>query len=230
MLTSAASCQIVSDINQHGYGMLPDFLTKPELAKAQAFARSKVTANNSEYMAFEGPDILAGSGLDDLYRSKSFNTLIKDIYRGATGAEPPDQDVYLLLRCLIGKSSAPHSWIFHYDSYVITCLLPIAIPDQEPRGDLIMFPNFRKIRRTYWRNVVDKILLDNKITQSVLKILVRAKLITPVKLHLVPGNIYFFWGYRSIHTNEPCLPEVLRATALYHFGNPHRHYRWRKTT
>jgi hypothetical protein len=38
---------------------------------------------------------------------------------------------------------------------------------------------------------------------------------------LVPGTIYFFWGYRSLHANQPCDPEFRRATALFHFGDPH---------
>jgi hypothetical protein len=37
-----------------------------------------------------------------------------------------------------------------------------------------------------------------------------------------PGNIYFFWGYRSIHANEPCDPNQIRATALLHFGDPYK--------
>jgi hypothetical protein len=36
-----------------------------------------------------------------------------------------------------------------------------------------------------------------------------------------PGNLYLFWGYRSIHTNEPCDPDKIRATALFHYVDPH---------
>ena len=39
--------------------------------------------------------------------------------------------------------------------------------------------------------------------------------------------MYFFWGYRSIHTNEPCDPDKLRATALFHYGDPHRNSKTR---
>jgi hypothetical protein len=46
--------------------------------------------------------------------------------------------------------------------------------------------------------------------------------ILPVeRIKMVPGNIYFFWGYRSIHANEACDPTKVRATALFHFANPH---------
>ena len=33
-------------------------------------------------------------------------------------------------------------------------------------------------------------------------------------LRIVPGNVYLFWGYQTLHANEPCLPTSLRATAL----------------
>lgn len=38
---------------------------------------------------------------------------------------------------------------------------------------------------------------------------------------MVPGKLYLFWGYRSIHTNEPCDPDAIGATALFHFADPH---------
>jgi hypothetical protein len=33
--------------------------------------------------------------------------------------------------------------------------------------------------------------------------------------------LYLFWGYQSLHANQPCQPESLRATAVFHLGNPH---------
>ncbi len=36
-----------------------------------------------------------------------------------------------------------------------------------------------------------------------------------------PGNIYLFWGYRSLHANLPVDPDYTRATMLYHFGDVH---------
>jgi len=38
---------------------------------------------------------------------------------------------------------------------------------------------------------------------------------------MVAGNLYLFWGYLSVHANEPCDPDKIRATALFHFGYPH---------
>ena len=43
-----------------------------------------------------------------------------------------------------------------------------------------------------------------------------------MRIKMVPGNLYLFWGYRSVHTNEPCDPASIRATALFHYANPHQ--------
>jgi len=31
-----------------------------------------------------------------------------------------------------------------------------------------------------------------------------------------PGNVYLFWGYRSLHANLPVDPSYTRAPLLYH--------------
>lgn len=85
----------------------------------------------------------------------------------------------------------------------------------------MLFPNTRKIHKTYLRNVIDKVLLDNAVTQWALRMLVTRRLLNISRVKIVPGNAYFFWGYRSIHTNEPCDPDKVRATALFHYVNPH---------
>ena len=36
-----------------------------------------------------------------------------------------------------------------------------------------------------------------------------------------PGAICFFWGYQSLHGNEPCYGSSVRATGLFHFADPH---------
>jgi hypothetical protein len=42
-----------------------------------------------------------------------------------------------------------------------------------------------------------------------------------VSIELQPGNLYFFWGYKSLHTNEPCDSDEIRSTALLHYTDPH---------
>jgi hypothetical protein len=133
----------------------------------------------------------------------------------------PEAGIISGLWSLSGKSVRRHSYLFHYDSYIVTALIPIEIPTAGMRGDLMMLPNTRKVRNSYTANVIDKIILDNPLSQTLLKYLTRTNLIRLTRIRLVPGNAYFFWGYRSVHTNEPCDPDRIRATALFHFANPH---------
>jgi hypothetical protein len=84
-----------------------------------------------------------------------------------------------------------------------------------------MFANARKVRSSYFWNVADKIVLLNPVAQWVLHKAAKSRLLKPTRIPMVPGNAYFFWGYRSIHTNEPTDADKVRATALFHYGNPH---------
>jgi hypothetical protein len=147
--------------------------------------------------------------------------MIEKVYECGTGRKAPKQEFYQVLRCLSGNSARRHSYLFHYDSYVVTVLIPIEIPTAGMSGDLLMLPNTRKVRNTYAANVIDKIILDNPLSQALLKYLTRKNVIRLTRIKMVPGNAYFFWGYRSVHTNEPCDAERIRATALFHFANPH---------
>jgi hypothetical protein len=216
-----AISSIVSQIDTKGFAVLPNFVESEDLVRARAFVAEALHASNGDYRGFVGPDEVSGSGLDVLARSQRLRTMMERIYERGTGRSPPPQEFYQLLRCLTGPSAEVHSNRYHYDSYVITMLIPIEIPTGGQTGDLLLIPNARSIRSQYWINVVDKILLDNAITQFALRKLTNVGLIKVTRLKLVPGHAYFFWGYRTIHTNEPCDPDRVRATALFHYANPH---------
>jgi hypothetical protein len=66
------------------------------------------------------------------------------------------------------------------------------------------------------------VLLDNRLTQKLLRRTVERDPSRPTRVKMQPGNLYLFWGYRTIHTNEPCDPDKVRATALFHYANPHQ--------
>jgi hypothetical protein len=115
--------------------------------------------------------------------------------------------------------------VFHFDSYVLTLLLPIEVPAGKDNGELILLPNVRPIRRWYTSNLIDKVLLDNALAQWFLRRMARLHPQRFVRITLTPGDLYFFWGYRSIHTNAPCDIDKIRATALLHYADPHRESR-----
>ena len=91
----------------------------------------------------------------------------------------------------------------------------------EGAGHLVMAPNRRPVRSSYLFNLLDKIILDNPATQYLLRLGFSRGLLKLKQIPMVPGNLYLFWGYRSVHANEACDPDKIRATALFHFGDPH---------
>ena len=212
---------LVSDIDRQGYGCLPDYVPAASLATMRSFVSSAIGRSAGEYVGFTGAAAVVGSTLDAFAASHEFQHLIKRIYERGTGREAPPVEFHQVLRCLSGKTAKQHSLHFHYDSYVVTALIPVEIPTVGMTGDLVMLPNTRNIRRSYAANLLDKLMLDNAISQFVLKMLMALRLLPLVRIKPVPGHIYFFWGYRSIHTNEACDPDKIRATALFHYANPH---------
>ncbi len=212
---------LAATLNTVGHVCIPNFIEPAALRHMQRFVLDTVGKAGHEYVGLNGPDAVTGSGLDELYRDPAFQTLIRDIYEQGTGRAAPDEPFLHVLRCLAGASGQKHAWMFHYDSYVVTALVPILIPAEGRSGDLLMFPNTRPIRPWYLWNAADKVLLDNPLTQKLLRRAVERNPGKPVRLRMQPGNLYLFWGYRSIHTNEPCDPDKVRATALFHYANPH---------
>jgi hypothetical protein len=91
-----------------------------------------------------------------------------------------------------------------------------------------MAPNLRKVRSAYSLNLIDKFIFDNKLSQLIFKWVARSKLEAFFQLKLEPGSLYLFWGYRSLHANEVCDVQNIRATALLHFGDPHAESRLRR--
>ncbi|MEI4471061.1 hypothetical protein [Frigidibacter sp. MR17.24] len=214
--------QIIADqINRNGYAVIHDFVNPADLATAQDFIRAAVKANGGEYTGFKGTDQLQDIFLGHLPEDPGFVSLCRSIYESGTGTPAPDEGFYQILRCLSGAGAKNHSMRFHFDSYVLTALIPVIVPDHGNPGRLIIHPNTRDIRKTYMRNLVDKTLSDNALSQRLLGLAYRLGTRRMLRLALQPGSIYFFWGYRSLHTNEPCDADAIRATALFHYVDPH---------
>jgi hypothetical protein len=211
---------LVKDMNEVGFGVLPSYLKVADLEDLRQFVKTAVAAAGGEYVAF-GEKALAGTLVDKLSVSPSFVNLLHRVFELGSRRPAPNQSIYRILRCLTGKSGLKHAFYFHYDSYVVTALLPVIIPSEGSPGHLVMAPNRRPVRSLYLFNLLDKIILDNRATQFLLRHGFRLGLFKLKQIQMVPGNLYLFWGYRSVHANEACDPDKIRATALFHFGDPH---------
>ena len=204
-LPSAAAIALVGDMNTRGYGVAENCISSEALASLRRHAH----------------DAMRGTFLQDLAASANFQTLCRELYSSGMKKPAPPVSFYQLVRCLAGKTGEQNAWFFHYDSYVLTVLVPILIPTEGQPGDLIMFPNTRPLRRTYLGNLIDKLFLHNHLTQNWWRKGVLSGRLKPERIQMQPGNAYFFWGCRSIHTNEPCDLDKIRATALFHYVDPY---------
>jgi len=196
----------------------------------QNFVEVSIAEAGGEYVVMSGKPAVAGTMLDAISDAPEFINLMHRVYEKAYGSPTPRQALYQVLRCIKGETGLNQAYFFHYDSYVVTALLPIIIPPSGNKGNLLIKANRRPVRASYLRNLVDKLIVDNPLAQIWFRRIARTPRIGFSEVEIVPGNLYFFWGYRSLHANEPCDPKQIRATALFHFADPHTESKLRKFT
>ena len=222
-ITDAEAARIATDIARQGYGTLPNYLSEAELKPIRAIARAAIQASGGEYALWAGPDAVAGTVLSELPHSAAFKDLCQRLLELGAGKTAAEGSFYQTLRCLQGATgqSRRHSYAFHYDGAILTTILPVAIPESAPYGDLLIIPNMRGIRRWYLFSLLESNIVKFAPVQLVIRILARQRILNTVAVKLRPGDMYFFWGYRSLHANERCGRDTLRATAVFQYGNPH---------
>jgi len=212
-----------AEIDRNGFTVIENYISPEELSLARAFIDEQAARNNGEYFAIHGIEALSGSLIAALALSPVLKDTLAQLYHHQSGREPSaTEQIFPVIRCLQGRSGLKQSHFYHFDATAVTALLPLFIPTEgEHCGDLIIFPNVRRVRFNALRNVVQKAVLHNTASQKLVAFAVRRGWLKPIRLKLVPGNLYLFSGYRSLHANDECDPAMLRATALFHFGNPH---------
>lgn len=133
--------RMASEIDTIGYTAIHDFVSPAKLAPVQRLAIEAVEKRNGQYAHFGGTDGLQGTILEELAQSQRFQDLFRSLYEATTGRPGPEVNFYQVFRCLKGKTGQQHSARFHFDSYVLTALLPVALPTKGAPGDLLLFPS-----------------------------------------------------------------------------------------
>ncbi|HDZ55036.1 MAG TPA: hypothetical protein ENI17_11815 [Pseudomonas xinjiangensis] len=217
-------CRLASDMDKNGYAVLPNALSPEDLQSARHYINDQASLRDNEYFAVHGIEAMEDSLFGSLGASPAFRQLLAELYEIVTGEAPAiDERIFPVIRCLEGQTGLKESHFYHFDATAVTALAPVVIPvEGEHCGDLIMFPNIRNIRSSAIYNIVEKAILHNSMSKKICAFGVRRGWLHPIRIKLVPGNLYLFWGYRSLHCNDQCDPTMRRATGLYHFGNPHR--------
>ena len=219
--------RLYQEMNDEGIAVIKRAVPPEKMAQARAFVERHLEKHNDQYFAYVGAQPVAGSLMEEFGKLPAFTELMDKLYALATGASAGSSAVYQVLRVLKGSTGRRQAFRFHYDAYVVTAVLPIVIPSGAagPSGDLILYPRLRPIRANYLVNLLEKALMQNTLVQRIMATGPVRRLLRAKVYHLQPGNLYLFWGYQSLHANQPCRPDSLRATAVFHLGNPHRQSR-----
>jgi len=221
-LSDVEVARLAGTIERNGYAVLENYIDDEELQPVVTLARAAIERSGAEYIGFVGSADFSGTILERIPQSDAFRSLCRRLYELGCENPAPPTEFYQITRILQGATAKDHSYIFHYDSYILTVLMPIEIPDFGRTGRLLLFPNHRPIRANYVTNLIDKILVDNRFTHKLYERRAYEPGTKVPPLSVLPGNIYFFWGYSTLHTNEPCAPNQLRVMSILHYGDPHK--------
>ena len=193
------------------------------ISRCRDFVAEWLNSHGERYFTVTDVTSVPNSPFRELARNSALTDLIESLVRTTHIAQ--ESDILLQgdnLRIIAGKNNDSQAMKFHYDSSVLTMLVPVFIPkgDAQTSGDLVLFPNKRKFGGSVIGNLFEKLAIQNRFTRARMAKKAACGLYNNNTIKLVPGSIYFFWGYRSLHANFSCLPGSLRATALFFFGNP----------
>lgn len=213
---------LAAELDEKGFVCIENAIDPSWVKRAQEYVHGLVEQKGKRYFALNDLSHNRGTPPQELTDDPQVRGLMKDLALVGFPNGTRDEDIFTGLRVVAGSTGDERSLLHHYDKHVITALVPILIPDGPKRraGELIVFPNRRGYRRFALSNILEKIIVTsnwyrNRITRSL-----PAGDLPNVK-YLKPGNLYLFWGYRTYHSNFPVVHDVVRATMLLHYGDPH---------
>ncbi|MBC3956080.1 hypothetical protein [Pseudomonas triticifolii] len=214
--------RLAEEMDGIGVARLKNVLSETELEQLRAFTDRQAQVHAGEYFAYHGEAALNESLLASLWSAPQFKHLLSTLYQHGAHQQSLNDEIFPVLRCVQGEQGLRESNCFHFDASLVSALIPIYIPTEgEACGDLMLFPNIRKVRSHVLLNMIDKSLLQNRFSRWVMRTAIKHQWLVPKVLKLQPGDIYLFWGYRTLHANQACSPGLKRATAIFHFGDPH---------
>lgn len=215
--------QLGQSMDEGGVAVMRDVISAELLEETRVYVEDQLARRNREYLGIANNSWILDSPLAGVSQSPAMQNVLTRLYTHAMKKAPLGARIAPSIRALSGKTGLNHSWLFHYDSYVVTALIPILIPDapDELPGDLVLYPNLRRERRWALVNIVEKAIVESALARKVWKSERVQRLASSKTLRMQPGNVYLFWGMRSLHANQPCLPSSVRCTVLFHFGDPH---------
>ena len=212
--------EIKKNIDEQGFHEEKNFFSDLEIERLRDFVNKKLKENNFQYFFLTSETSKSADNdiLNDNFFFKRIEEILKNIIIEYNFSIGNNQRLYKVLRVVTGRKSNKVSLDYHFDAHVLTLLIPIYIPSRlmSDNGNLVIYKNLRKLHQNLILNILQKIIYQNFFSK-LLNFSFWKKFFGEQILELVPGNIYIFNGFRTLHTNLPIHPEDVRATILVHY-------------
>jgi hypothetical protein len=210
-------------LDENGVACLDNTVPEEWLAHARADIEDRLLNHGVRDHFIRSPESEELSAAAAFINNPEILSLLREIVRARFPHGPADLELIgSALRVIAGPRGEGDAFWFHYDASAVTMVVPIFLPRAEPgnSGELVGLFNKRPFRRFVLANIIDKVVGQSGFYRNhILHRLDRPGYLKRVDMEV--GNLYLFWGYRSLHGNMPCESGALRATLLLHFGRPH---------
>jgi len=221
-LTKELIEKIVHSLDTEGYYCLEDALSINKIEEFQSEIQKLLELHGNRYFSLINLAKEEKSPFYVLEKSKNFQSIKKEIIKKKLPNYEEDDGNFNILRVVTGQGTKGQSLKFHFDSRILTSIIPIIVPNSEEHnsGHWVGIPNFRKLRSSAIFNILEKFLFQNFLSKKIIPSLVLSHKKKRI-LKFIPGNIYFFWGYQALHANLLMDKNYLRAAFLFFHGDPH---------
>ena len=207
---------ITNIIRKDGFYLSEEIISESDLTKLKSFIDNKlIEFPNKNFRLYK--DSFKNSIIEETEFEKKINNLVNKVLNenNITNFDKPN---YKVIRIVSGKKQKKQANLYHFDAHLITILIPIIIPNNKNNlnGDLVLFPNLRKLHKNIYLNILQKIFFQNFIIRHLLSTKYFKKLFKYKILKIKPGNLYVFFGFNSLHGNLEIEETSTRATLLIH--------------
>jgi len=122
-------------------------------------------------------------------------------------------DIHPALNILVGRQGQDTVGGWHFDATYLTIAMPVVMPPPSGHADgkFRIWPNVRKFSQSKWQN---------KMYSNLARVSLLRSLVKNYAINFIPGNLYFFYGFRSYHGTDALDASQCRANCLINFGGP----------
>ena len=214
---------INNSLKSIGYVKIKNFLTDDINDKLKNYVNSKIKDLNKDRFSIN-EDALQNTIISEIINSTDFRSFC-EAFEEKKVFENLKFNSHYLISFSKKKKKTDEYFSFHYDAFINTIIIPININNENNSNfsmSLELIPNYRKLTSSMILNLIQKILIQNKLFKffsntRFFKFLFKS---TNVKINF--DEILIFNGFRSLHSHSISTEntEKQKARLIIHVYNP----------